>query len=96
MGGAGGVIEAGGGTGAVGLSTVSLLAPAPFFFAGFLPFPWRARAGGVGAAVRGTMGSGPFARVSRTSPTSASDMNGFAIVAMTFRYFCAASIISGT
>src|SRR5947208_16316323 len=63
--------DAGAGGGEVwGRTTASdsLTAATPFFFAGFSPFPGR----GATAA-----GKGPFANVSFTSATSASDMNGF-------------------
>ena len=66
---------------------ISLAALAPFFFIGLFPFPWRGRALG---------GNGPFASVSLTSVTSASDMNGLAIVATMFGYFRAAAVISET
>src|SRR5436190_1950006 len=82
-GGAGAAI--GGGAGECG--ALSLAAVAPFGFAGFSPFPCRTIA---------PVGSGPFASVSLTSATSASDTKGLAIVATTLRYFRAVAAISDT
>src|SRR2546423_10695715 len=86
--GGGGVGTGGGGGGGRTTAAGSLTALAPFFFAGCFPFPWRT--GGASA------GTSPFANVSFTSATSASDMNGFSIVATTFLYFRAVAAISPT
>src|SRR2546423_11988429 len=85
--GIGGGATGGGVTRAGCFSTISLAAPDPFFFTGFFPFPWRGRALG---------GNGALPSVSLTSLTSASDMNGLAIVATMFGYFRAAAVISET
>src|SRR2546421_230769 len=78
---------AGVGGGGAMIASGSFPALAPFFLAGFLPFPCRTGA---------WRGSGPFANVSFTRATSASDIKGFSIVATTFLYFRAVAAISAT